>query len=594
MSATRRGERPGAGGGAGDRHHQQSVSSLEGALKQYSGYKAEYHELQQTLLDLPAEIEYDAMVPVGPLAFFPGKLINTNEILVLLGDNWFVERSAKQAAGIAGRRESYVDAKIAETKAELAKLKKQHERAPKDPDFAQLLLGAAVNEDGDEFVDIKETLPDGQQPAFDDVKNDEGQSGSDVAAALEEKRQRMIRSLQDGANVDRSLLGDDQRRLMELLDQIEDEEGGSAGSQGEDSHGEDDGPVGDDGDAYSDEDYANAARDDDEDDYNDNVEAASSSGDDEGFRMDVVERQPATAPEPSAGSSPAGPRGILKPPTPVAQRRGGKDGKKSVSFGAATAALARTSQGLGGKDGAGDDVDVVTRLLGTMATPSAAAAGKSGSGAASKPGLAGQRLAAGRQFEPSAAALSRARLAKPAATEQSAGTSNARASKGLPANEAAASRPLRSAVVEASQPAAEVTHDMVDADMHAREIAQAYNRKRFKLMSAGVLDGAAEAAEKILAEVTGVTLVSSTSKQEADCRREEAATADEPECVSLADLDQKPPEVVSDAQHTSPPGLATSAQGPAAAPDSDQSQSQPPQAKPNMSRFKARRLGLED
>jgi unconventional prefoldin RPB5 interactor 1 len=34
----------------------------------------------------------------------PGKLINTNEILVLLGDNWFVERSAKQACGIIDRR----------------------------------------------------------------------------------------------------------------------------------------------------------------------------------------------------------------------------------------------------------------------------------------------------------------------------------------------------------------------------------------------------------------------------------------------------------------------------------------------------------
>jgi len=38
------------------------------------------------------------------MAFMPGKLVHTNEILVLLGDNWFVERSAKQAAGIVTRR----------------------------------------------------------------------------------------------------------------------------------------------------------------------------------------------------------------------------------------------------------------------------------------------------------------------------------------------------------------------------------------------------------------------------------------------------------------------------------------------------------
>lgn len=34
----------------------------------------------------------------------PGQLVHTNEILVLLGDNWFAERSAKQASNIVKRR----------------------------------------------------------------------------------------------------------------------------------------------------------------------------------------------------------------------------------------------------------------------------------------------------------------------------------------------------------------------------------------------------------------------------------------------------------------------------------------------------------
>ena len=38
------------------------------------------------------------------MAFIPGQLVHTNEILVLLGDNWFVDRSAKQAAEIVDRR----------------------------------------------------------------------------------------------------------------------------------------------------------------------------------------------------------------------------------------------------------------------------------------------------------------------------------------------------------------------------------------------------------------------------------------------------------------------------------------------------------
>ena len=43
-------------------------------------------------------------VPFGSVAFMPGRLIHTNEIMVLLGDNWFAERSASQALEMVERR----------------------------------------------------------------------------------------------------------------------------------------------------------------------------------------------------------------------------------------------------------------------------------------------------------------------------------------------------------------------------------------------------------------------------------------------------------------------------------------------------------
>lgn len=43
-------------------------------------------------------------VPFGPLAFMPGKLVHTNEVTVLLGDNWFSKCSAKQAQKIVDHR----------------------------------------------------------------------------------------------------------------------------------------------------------------------------------------------------------------------------------------------------------------------------------------------------------------------------------------------------------------------------------------------------------------------------------------------------------------------------------------------------------
>ena len=44
------------------------------------------------------------MVPLTSKAFMRGHLVHTNELLVLLGDNWFMEASAKRAAEVASRR----------------------------------------------------------------------------------------------------------------------------------------------------------------------------------------------------------------------------------------------------------------------------------------------------------------------------------------------------------------------------------------------------------------------------------------------------------------------------------------------------------
>ena len=53
---------------------------------------------------LPHELRYEVMVPISKVAFMTGRLVNTNEILVLLGDNWFVEKSAKQSCDLIDRR----------------------------------------------------------------------------------------------------------------------------------------------------------------------------------------------------------------------------------------------------------------------------------------------------------------------------------------------------------------------------------------------------------------------------------------------------------------------------------------------------------
>jgi hypothetical protein len=48
--------------------------------------------------------DFYLQVPIGKKAFFPGELVHTNELMVLLGENYFAERSAVQATEIVDRR----------------------------------------------------------------------------------------------------------------------------------------------------------------------------------------------------------------------------------------------------------------------------------------------------------------------------------------------------------------------------------------------------------------------------------------------------------------------------------------------------------
>ncbi|ONM34880.1 Prefoldin chaperone subunit family protein [Zea mays] len=62
------------------------------------------------------------MVPFGGAAFFPGRLIHTNELLVLLGEGYYAERSAKQTTDILHRRGQELEAQVEAMKATITDL----------------------------------------------------------------------------------------------------------------------------------------------------------------------------------------------------------------------------------------------------------------------------------------------------------------------------------------------------------------------------------------------------------------------------------------------------------------------------------------
>ncbi|XP_028307300.1 unconventional prefoldin RPB5 interactor 1 [Gouania willdenowi] len=88
--------------------HEKVVKDCESRIQHWIKVSDDYDALKDRLRTLPDQLCYDVMVPFGRLAFMPGKLVHTNEVMVLLGDNWFAKCSTKQAQKIVDHRMKHV------------------------------------------------------------------------------------------------------------------------------------------------------------------------------------------------------------------------------------------------------------------------------------------------------------------------------------------------------------------------------------------------------------------------------------------------------------------------------------------------------
>ncbi|XP_010881651.2 unconventional prefoldin RPB5 interactor 1 isoform X2 [Esox lucius] len=129
--------------------HEKVVKGCEDQIQHWKNVKGDYEVLEDRLKTLPDKVSYDIMVPFGPLAFMPGKLVHTNEITVLLGDNWFAKCSAKQAQMLVEHRKKHVQSALDD----LHKTKKNFEaRVGFTEDLEKLSDGKGG------YVDIREEL----------------------------------------------------------------------------------------------------------------------------------------------------------------------------------------------------------------------------------------------------------------------------------------------------------------------------------------------------------------------------------------------------------------------------------------------------
>ena len=71
--------------------------------------REEYNTLDDQLKSLPERLTHEILIPIGKIGFIPGNIVHSNELLVYLGENTFIEQTASQARGIVSRRLENID-----------------------------------------------------------------------------------------------------------------------------------------------------------------------------------------------------------------------------------------------------------------------------------------------------------------------------------------------------------------------------------------------------------------------------------------------------------------------------------------------------
>lgn len=126
---------------------QEELETISEKIELWTKYKDDYKSLKKLIDTIGDRVKHPHRIPIAgtQIAFVDGDIIHTNEITVLLGDNYFALRSAKQANQIINRRLSSID----------DNLKKSHEAKRKTEEWIK--AASEHKKDKEEFVEIIET-----------------------------------------------------------------------------------------------------------------------------------------------------------------------------------------------------------------------------------------------------------------------------------------------------------------------------------------------------------------------------------------------------------------------------------------------------
>jgi len=149
------------------------------------GHRTAYTSLHDRLNNISDNMRHSVMVPFTSKAFMPGQLVHTNEILVLLGDNWFMETSAKHAAEIAGRRVSECDKMLLKMEEEVKLIEGWQKRT------------VDIGKEHDECVDIREEYEEAKEKEWKDKHKENVKKEKESGASKIQENEDLWRRLEE-------------------------------------------------------------------------------------------------------------------------------------------------------------------------------------------------------------------------------------------------------------------------------------------------------------------------------------------------------------------------------------------------------------
>lgn len=172
---------------------EDAIADAQNELHRVRGFVTDNNNLVNLVHKLPEQLSHHIMVPFGKAAFFPGRLIHTNEFLVLLGEGYYAERTSKQTVEILQRRGKSLDSQVDSLEANI-----------KDLQAELSFFNATASQVAEGLVEITE-----------DYEEEDSNEGESKPGPLQ----------QDAPNLGNATDNDeDYARMMAIMDELEKEE----------------------------------------------------------------------------------------------------------------------------------------------------------------------------------------------------------------------------------------------------------------------------------------------------------------------------------------------------------------------------------